>query len=179
MVKRTITAIAISMTVASAASAEEVEITLVDNLDGNLSGYCIDILGSKSNATPERGIQAHTCYSYQGALGIDQVFDTDRFAENVLYMPEFDVCVTANRLEAGETLDLAACDGSAAQQISLNDNGTLTPVAASDMCFTVGEETRLGRGGTSAHQIKSLTLQSCSDDLTAYQTWGFRASADG
>jgi hypothetical protein len=46
------------------------------------------------------------------------------------------------------------------------------------MCLTAGKETTFGRGGTSPHQIKSLTLQSCGGDLTAYQEWYTRTKAE-
>lgn len=167
-----------ALLLATAAQAERVEITLTDMLDGDLSSYCLDIVGSQSRAETEKGLQAHTCYSYQGDLGVDQVFETDRFADGVLYMPEFDVCATATDLEAGATLGLAACDGSALQNVTLTETGKLSPADAPAMCFTAGEDTRLGRGGTSRHQIKSLTLQDCSEDLAAYQTWRTRTHAD-
>lgn len=165
-------------TTSTVAAADPVEISLIDRLDGNLDGYCLDISGAKENADPSGGLQTHTCYTYQGASGIDQVFESDRFAEGVLYMPGFDVCATASDLTAGARLGLATCDGSDAQQITLTDTGALSPAAAPDMCYTAGEETRLGRGGTSEHQIKSLTLQPCSDDLAAYQTWHARAAVE-
>lgn len=161
----------IPLVLASAALADPVEIALFDRLDGDLAGYCLDISGAKEQANVEGGLQAHTCYSYQGASGIDQIFDADRFADGVLYMPEFDVCATVTATAAEAKLGLSACDGSAAQQIALTPEGKLTPAGAPDMCFTAGEDTRKGRGGTSPHQIKSLTLQTCSDDLAAYQTW--------
>lgn len=176
--KALFTAAAVILGLTSAVHAGQVEVTLTDDLDGDLSGYCLDIVGSQSGARPEDGLQAHTCYSYQGDLGIDQVFETDRFADGVLYMPEFEVCATTSGLEAGATLGLAACDGSDAQKIDLTADGKLSPAAAPGMCFTAGEETRLGRGGTSRHQIKSLTLQPCSDDLAAYQTWRTRSEND-
>lgn len=163
------------MSLSSIAHAEKVEITLVDNLDGDLNSYCLDILGSQSRAKPEEGMQAHTCYSYQGDLGIDQIFETERFDDSVLYMPEFDVCATISGSEAGATVGLANCDGREAQKIVLTDTGKLSPAAATDMCLTAGEETRLGRGGTSRHQIKLLTLQACSDNLKDFQTWRARS----
>ena len=51
------------------------EVQLVSKLD-DLRGYCIDIRGHKERAKVQRGLQAHTCYSYQGQIGVDQAFDT-------------------------------------------------------------------------------------------------------
>ena len=81
---------------AGAAQAEEVEIYLLDMLDNTQNGYCVDIAGGRgADADPVDGLQGHTCYSPAGELLVDQIFDTDMFADNVLYMPEFDVCVQA------------------------------------------------------------------------------------
>ncbi|MEL6526334.1 MAG: DUF3500 domain-containing protein, partial [Chloroflexota bacterium] len=51
--------------------SEQVEITLIDPLDGVTNSYCIDIAGGNENVDPANGLQAHTCYSYQGDLGTD------------------------------------------------------------------------------------------------------------
>lgn len=162
----------------SLASAENVEMTLSDELDGDLNSYCLDMRGYQTSADPAKGLQAHTCYSYQGSLAVDQIYDTDRFADGILYLPNFDVCATLSGLNAGANINLAKCDGQDLQKISLTDSGKLSPASAMNMCFTVGKDTRLGRGGTSQHQIKSLSLQACSDDLAAYQTWRTRTKDD-
>ena len=157
--------------VAGPAVADPVEIMLSDRLDGNLDFYCLDISGSQQNADVTGGLQTHTCYRYQGQAGVDQIFDSASFEENTLYMPEFDVCVEVEAMEAGASIGLATCDGSDAQSIAMTEANTLTPVSAPELCLTAGEEVRLGRGGTSEHQIRSLTLQACDAELNAYQQW--------
>lgn len=47
-----------------------VEVVLADHLDDR-RGFCIDIVGYKQRAKPQRGLQAHSCYSYQGEIGVD------------------------------------------------------------------------------------------------------------
>ncbi len=42
-----------------------VEIYAINQIDDQ-RGYCLDIKGHKLKAKIERGLQAHTCYSYQG-----------------------------------------------------------------------------------------------------------------
>ncbi len=172
-----ILAILIAMT-SNVANAEKVEINLKDKLDGILSEYCLDIAGGNQNVDTSKGLQAHTCYSYKGSLGTDQVFDTEKFADNVLYMPEYDVCATLESLKTGAKVNLASCDGSALQTINFSAAGTISPVAAPTLCFTAGESTRMGRGGTSQHQIKSLTLEVCSDALASSQNWSSRTKED-
>lgn len=155
------------------AQAESVEITLSDNLDGILNSYCLDIAGGNQNVDPANGLQAHTCYSYRGELGSDQVFDTEQFENNLLYMSEYDVCVELASLEAGSEVGLATCDSeNELQSIVFTEEGKISPVSAPEMCFTAAEASRMGRG--SQHQIKDLTLEACSDELLAFQQWGAR-----
>lgn len=159
---------------AGTAKAENVEIYLLDLLDNTQNGYCVDIAkGREEAANPDDGLQGHTCYSPGGALGFDQTFDTEKFADGLLYMVNFDVCTSAPSTEAGSLLELAACDGSEMQSFGFSGEGTITPASAPEMCFTVAEDTRSGR--SDANQIKVLSLEPCSDDLAAYQTWGVRS----
>lgn len=156
--------------------AAEVEITLVDELDGKQNSYCLDIKGGGRNIDPANGLQSHTCYSYRGELGRDQIFETENLSKNQFYMPRFDVCVELSSLSNGASMNLASCDGSENQQISLMDDGTIRPVAASDLCFTVATETSLGRNPI--HQIKGLTLEPCNQDIAERQTWRTRIEDD-
>jgi cytochrome c553 len=162
----------------SSTIAAEVEVALKDPLDGNLNGYCFDIKGGGPNVDPSRGLQAHTCYSYRGAIGSDQAIDPDGIANGVFKVPAYDVCATMTDTAAGTEVSLAACDGSDAQQFDFADSGTISPKTAPGMCLTAGEETSMGRGGTSPHQIKSLTVQQCSDDQAAAQQWFTRTQDD-
>jgi len=159
------------------ARADLVEITLADDLDGILNGYCLDIAkGQKENANPDNGLQAHTCYSHEGQLAIDQIFDTDKFADEQLYMPEFDVCAMVSGVEAGASVALASCDGSDAQRFTLTDNGQITAAADPSLCITAAEETSTGRSKTNL--MRALTLQACSDANALLQVWRIRTEDD-
>ena len=160
------------------ASAADVEVTLKDGLDGNLNGYCLDIKGGGQNVDPTRGLQAHTCYSYRGDLGPDQALDPEGIARGEFKVVAFDVCATMESTETGVEVALSTCDGSESQQFDFADSGSISPKSAPGMCLTAGEETTFGRNGTSPHQIKSLTLQTCGGDLTAYQEWYLRTQAE-
>lgn len=174
MMKSITTAATIAIS-ASAAQAENVEIYLLDMLDNTQAGYCIDIAkGREEAANPEDGLQGHTCYSPGGALGFDQTFDTEKFADGLLYMVNFDVCTQISSTDAGSALELAACDGSAEQSFVFSREGTIIPTSAPDMCIAVAEDTNSGR--SDANQIKVLSLEVCSDDQAAYQMWGVRSS---
>jgi hypothetical protein len=158
------------------AHAEKVEVYLTDMLDNTQHGYCLDIARAQgAQANPDDGLQGHTCYSPLGELMVDQIFDTDKFADGLLYMPEFNVCAMAASVTADSPIELAACDGSAAQSFVFSGNGTITPSAAPDMCVTVATDTRSGRSDT--NQIKALSLQPCDTTRAAYQTWSTRSSS--
>jgi len=175
MFKSTLSAATIAATLfAGTAQAESVEVYLTDMLDNTQAGYCLDIAGGKgADADPANGLQGHTCYSPLGELLVDQIFDTDRFADGTLYMSEFDVCAQVTGLEAGAQVELADCDDSTMQSFIFTGQGVIRPTDAQDMCLTVGEDTRSGRSDT--NQIKTLTLQLCSTDQTAFQNWATRS----
>jgi hypothetical protein len=156
----------------------DVEVTLQDGLDGNLNSYCLDIRGGGRNIDPAQGLQAHTCYSYRGDLGSDQAFDPELIAEGEFRIPAFDVCATMEGTDAGSEVGLTECDGSELQRFDFADSGRISPRSAPGMCLTAGMGTTFGMGGVSPHQIKSLTLQSCSDELTGYQAWTTRTQAE-
>lgn len=174
MINQTSQAVSISFLLfVSAAHAENVEIYLLDMLDNKQNGYCLDIAkGREEAANPDDGLQGHTCYSPGGALGYDQTFDTDKFADGLLYMVNFDVCTQISAMEPGSALELAACDGREAQSFQFSGEGTIVPTSAPQMCLTVAKATRSGR--SDANQIKILSLEACRDDLAAYQAWGVR-----
>ena len=156
--------------------SEQVEITLIDPLDGVTNSYCLDIAGGNQDIDPSNGLQAHTCYSYQEDLGTDQVFDTTGFADGILYMPVYDVCAQVASAAAGAEVGLAACDGSELQSFVFGDGGTISPASDTSLCFTASSETRFGR--SDVHQISDLALAACSDDLASYQQWGYRTSLE-
>ena len=153
-------------------SADAVEIVLVDPLDSTTNEYCLDIAGGRESVDPANGLQGHTCYSYTGSLGSDQIFDASRIADNVLAMPEYDVCVSVS----GTDISLIACDDSDAQKISFGEDGTIRPAAATEMCLTLAADTKSGK--SDVHQIKKLSVESCSDENAARQKWRTRNSDD-
>jgi hypothetical protein len=168
--------LAVALVAATTAQAESVEIYLADLLDNTQNGYCVDIAKAQGDAAnPDDGLQGHTCYSPAGELGVDQTFDSDQFADGVLYMTEFDVCAEVSSTAAGSSIGLATCDGSDAQSFVFSGEGTIAPASAPEMCVTLAEDTRTGR--SDANQIKVMSLQACSDDLNAYQFWTVRSEA--
>jgi len=159
-------------------AGETVEVVLVDRLDDQ-RGFCLDIRGHKHRARVDRGLQAHSCYSYQGQIGVDQGFDTDGIKAGRFHMPGFDVCMTAAGSQVGARLDLAKCDGSAQQGFSLTADGAIVTKGTPKLCATVaGGESRQGGGGRPVHLIRGLTLEPCDEGRAKYQRWRLRTKAD-
>ena len=69
-----------------------VEIKLLNNF-GDKRGFCIDIKGYKFRAKIKRGIQVHTCYSYEGEIANDQGLDVKKLKQKQLFFPNFGVCL--------------------------------------------------------------------------------------
>ena len=159
-------------------AGEVVEVVLVDRLDDS-RGFCLDILGYKQRAKLDRGLQGHSCYSYQGQIGVDQGFDSDAIKAGRLHMPGFDVCMTAGAAQAGARLGLGKCDGSPAQGFSMTAKGEIVAKSAPKLCVTVaGGESRQGGGGRPVHLIRRLTLEACDEGRAKYQQWRVRSKAD-
>ena len=153
---------------------EWVEIHLIDSLDED-RGYCIDIKGYKSKAKIDRGLQAHTCYSYQGNIAVDQVFDSIRLSENGFYMPAFDVCVKAESMRLTASLKLKECRDDKLQKFRWDEKGRIYLKENPSLCITAaqGDATK-GGGGSPIHLIRNLSLEYCSDLLQSFQQWGLR-----
>ena len=67
--------------------ANIVEIYLIDSLD-EPRGFCLDIKGYKESADIKKGLQAHTCYSYQGSIAVDQGFSVEHINIGEFYLPK-------------------------------------------------------------------------------------------
>jgi hypothetical protein len=155
-----------------------VEVVLSARLD-EPRGYCLDVIGHQANATPARGLQAHSCYSYQGRLGVDQAFDADRMPAGEFQLPWFKVCMSRSALHAGASLRLTACDGSAEQYFTFTSQGQIVPQGAPDLCLTVADGPAMpGGGGHPVHLWRRLTLEPCTASRIAHQTWRVRTQAD-
>ena len=155
---------------------ELVEIYLNNFLD-EPRGFCLDIKGYKSSASVERGLQAHTCYSYQGEIAVDQGFDFARLANQEFYLPNFDICMQAEKDQETAELVLRPCDKSALQQFVLGDDGKIYLQTDQNLCVTVSRDnSREGGGGSPVHLIRNISMQKCNDDLSSYQIWTARSN---
>ena len=151
-----------------------VEVYLLSDLD-EPRGFCLDIRGYKSSANIDRGLQAHTCYSYQGSVAVDQGFDAKKLKDNTFYIPEFNVCMEVERAEAGSSLILKACNDTQPQKFIFNDSGTIVLASNEDLCLSISQqESKEGGGGNPVHLIRDISMENCETSLKSYQTWGIR-----
>ena len=159
-------------TVWSKSEIDLVEIKLLDNLDDK-RGFCIDIKGHKSRAKIERGLQAHTCYSYQGKIAIDQGLDADRLKQKELFFPNFNVCVHPSSYNNPLSLTLIKCKHT--QEFILDEDNTIRLKNNTNLCLTVAkEESRKGGGGSPVHLMRNLSMQICNNKHSVYQNWVIR-----
>ena len=153
---------------------ENVEVFLLSTLNDS-RGYCLDIIGYKNSADVNKGIQAHSCYSSQGEISVDQGFDKAKIALNEFYIPHFKVCLSADKIEESSTVKLDICDNTENQKFILQNDGKIQPSSNLNLCLTVSESYREGGGGNPVHLIRSLSIEICNNNISSRQTWGTRS----
>ena len=171
MILTLLTAIFLTLFSTTVPGSELVEIQLIDKLDETRS-YCIDIKGYKERAKVHQGLQAHTCYSYQGQIGVDQAFDKGLIQFGKFYMPAFEVCMEAKSNTEGATLTLKDCNNTAVQKFKFSSENQIKVSGEHDLCLAVvSEKSKQGGGGTPPHLIRTLQLKSCSLTDLKYTAW--------
>ena len=154
--------------------SQSVEIYTIDQLDEN-RGYCLDIRGYKLKAKPNNGLQAHTCYSYQGEIAVDQGFDSLQLTKNQFFLPAFDVCIEATSISISAPVRLSKCNFGKLQGFKLDTRSGIHPISDLKLCLTVDQgQSARGGGGSPVHLRRNLTLEPCSNTLKPYQIWGTR-----
>ena len=155
-------------------TGESVEIYLLNQLD-EYRGYCLDIRGHKAEAKVNNGLQAHTCYSYQGKVAVDQGFDALKLTKNQFFLPAFDVCMEAVSVEATAKIRLSNCSDGRLQEFEWDEKGRIRLIGNLKLCLTVAQgQSNKGGGGSPIHLKRNLSLELCNDTLNLFQTWGLR-----
>ena len=171
MILTLITATLLTLLSTATLGSDLIEIKLIDKLDETRS-YCIDIKGHKERAKVHRGLQAHTCYSYQGKVGVDQAFDKILVQFGKFYMPAFDVCMEAENHNEGASLTLNDCNKTAVQKFDFTSKNQIKVFGKYDLCVAVEPgNSRQGGGGTPPHRKRTLQLKSCSQTDFKYTAW--------
>ena len=160
--------------ITSSQSDDNVEIYLLNQLD-DPRGFCIDIKGHKLKAQINKGLQAHTCYSYQGEISPDQGFNSFKLTKNQFILTFFNVCMEASSLKVSANLKLAKCDRNKLQKFEWFNKNKIRLISNRKLCLTVDQgQSRKGRGGTPVHLMRNLSLELCDKSLNPYQAWGIR-----
>ena len=161
----------------SKSEVDLVEIKLLNNLDDK-RGFCIDIKGHKFRAKISRGIQAHTCYSYQGEIAVDQGLDVNKLKQKQLFFPYFDVCAHPTSSKNPLNLNLKTCGSS--EEFVFSEDNTIRLKNNTNLCLTVAEgNSRKGGGGSPIHLIRNLSMKTCNQQNSVYKTWGIRGFKKG
>ena len=108
------------------ASADVVEVYLLDRLDGDLNDYCIDVNGSPVNLELEKPIQTHTCYSYKDSPPpptVDQAMNSEEIAAGKIHLFEIGLCGQVDGDQPGATISLVECADVEEQSFELRENG--------------------------------------------------------
>ncbi|NQZ32834.1 MAG: RICIN domain-containing protein [Oceanospirillaceae bacterium] len=159
--------------IAGSVNAQTIEISLTDPLDGYLDSYCLSLEGNENDADLTKGLQLHTCSSYQGTASKLQMFDRNELEHNLLYLPKADVCAELTNLTIGSSVTLATCNSTAEQMFDFSGKGHIASTVEPSLCLTASLDTRLSSENFK-QQVKGLTLEPCSADKKRFQTWQTR-----
>ena len=153
---------------------DSVEIYLLNQLDDS-RGFCIDIKGHKLKAQINKGLQAHTCYSYQGEISPDQGFNSRELTKNQFIFTSFNVCMEASSLTPSANLRLRKCDRNKLQNFGWSIEDKIHLIGNRKLCLTVNQgQSKKGGGGSPVHLMRNLSLELCAESLNPYQAWGVR-----
>ena len=153
---------------------ENVEVYLLNQLDDS-RGFCIDVRGHKFKAQINKGLQAHTCYSYQGEISPDQGFSSFKLTRNQFILPSFNVCMEASSLTPSANLRLKKCDRNKLQNFEWSNKNKIHLIDNRKLCLTVDQEqSKKGGGGSPVHLMRNLSLEFFTESLNPYQTWSVR-----
>ena len=160
--------------ITSSQADDNVEIYLLNQLD-DPRGFCIDIRGHKLKAKIDKGLQAHTCYSYQGKISPNQGFDSLKITKNQFFLYSFNVCMEASSLNPSKNLKLGKCDRNKLQNFEWSNKNEIRLISNRKLCLTVDQgQSKKAGGGTPVHLMRNLSLELCNKSLNSYQTWNVR-----
>ena len=160
--------------ITSSQANDNVEIYLLNQLD-DPRGFCIDIKGHKLKAQINKGLQAHTCYSYQGEISTDQGFNSLKLTKNQFILPFFNICMEASSFKPSTNLKLGKCDRNKLQNFEWSNKNEIRLISNRKLCLTVDQgQSKKGGGGTPVHLMRNLSLELCNKSLNPYQACSVR-----
>ena len=137
-------------------------------LDNESRGYCLDVVGAGENINREAPLGTRTCKYERN--NVDQLFEW--VAPDRLHVPQYDLCVAADRIEAGGRLFVQDCADVEEQSWSLTPNGLLRPASRADLCLTLADERELANTGAWLAMVyhgRTVSLAPCAESALARQ----------
>ena len=154
--------------------AETVEVYLLNNLN-DTRGFCIDMTGYKTNADVNKALQAHSCYSYQGSVSVDQGFDVSKISKGEFKLPFYNVCMEVENVGSSSGLVLRECDKNPKQQFVFEDDGKIKQVNDLSLCLTTSADYGwYGGGYKPIYIVRDLFMSACNPAFSERQSWGLR-----
>ena len=133
---------------------DNVEVYLLNKLDDS-RGFCIDVKGHKFKALINKGLQAHTCYSYKGEISPDQGFNSRKLTKNQFILTSFNVCMEASSLTTPANLRLRECDRNKLQNFKWSNKNKIHLIGNRKLCLTVDQgQSKKGGGGSPVHLMR-------------------------
>lgn len=144
-------------------------IQLKDPLDED-EYYCFDVFGFGANAQTVEPLSVHTCKP-EGWR--DATFQMDYPKPGQIYLPAYDLCAQATRIERGAHIMLETCSDTPLQQFIYRADGTLEmlPRHGRDaFCVVVHPADGIATGGPS-HLRREVYIYNCDRIDAALKQW--------
>lgn len=139
---------------------------------GDPSGYCLDIPGFGPRIRTDAPINAHTCKYMRPEFSTDEEFDVTDSQQ--LRLPEYDVCMSAESLEAGSDIYTIDCELENAHAWTVHDNGRVTPLGRGDLCVTLSTDSTFVNtavGNLTPNSTRQISLEECARARDYFQRW--------
>jgi len=148
----------------------------VQPLDDEIRGYCLDVAGRGSNINLDAALRMHSCK--YGETNEDQLFQW--LPTGQIHMPEYDLCLTTDRIGNGGELFVEACSGEEEQQWTMVPSGQVSPESRADLCLTLAAERSYAGANpwlSPVYHARLASLTPCADSIQARQQlrWGLEA----
>ena len=136
----------------------------VQPLDDETRGYCLDVAGRGQNIDLDSALRMHTCK--YGESNEDQLFQWLETGQ--IHMPEYDLCLTTDRISNGGELYVETCSSAEEQQWTMVPSGQVSPASRADLCLTLAPERSYARANpwvSPVYHARLASLTPCTDSI--------------
>ena len=167
----------LSLSLPSTALSQGAFIKNFQPLDDEIRGYCLDVRRSGPNVELDARLGAHACK--YGMDNVDQQFEWR--APDQLYLPEYDRCLTAARVDAGAELFVRSCVDTEQQSWVVSSDGRIIPTSRPDLCVTLSADRHAASTPSWISPVfhaRAITLETCAEATLARQQFRFSPVTD-